>query len=437
MNSTDPANQDLFLFSDEGSPGGVEDALPAPARRIWSVMVIDDDADVHRATQFALEGSVLFDRRIELVHAHSAAQARDLLLTHGNIALVLLDVVMETHDAGLQLVDFIRNVAGHRATRIVLRTGQPGYAPELDTLLQYDINDYKTKSELTHHKLITTVAAALRSYDQLCTIEAGRRGLELIVQASGSFLEPQGLSNFAAGVITQMAAILGVQPEGLVCAQGERGGGGGADTASTGGSPNVSLSGIAANGLLQMALVLFVTFFLYRDGAAISNALYVGARKLGGELGENMLDKARGTVVGVMLGIVGTAAAQGTVAMLGFLIAGVPQAMLLGFATFFLSMIPVGPPLIWGGAAAWLYSEGQTGWAIFMVLYGLFVISSIDNFVKPILIARGAGLSILLIALGVLGGVLVFGFIGIFLGPVLLALGHMLFGRWTREDIPA
>lgn len=196
----------------------------------------------------------------------------------------------------------------------------------------------------------------------------------------------------------------------------------------------LALGGIAANGLLQLALVLFVTFFLYRDGEAISNALYVGARKLGGELGENMLDKARGTVVGVMLGIVGTAAAQGTVAMIGFMIAGVPEAVLLGFATFFLSMIPVGPPLIWGGAAAWLYGEGQTGWAIFLVLYGLFVISSIDNFVKPILIARGAGLSILLIALGVLGGVLVFGFIGIFLGPVLLALGDMLLQRWLREE---
>ena len=188
------------------------------------------------------------------------------------------------------------------------------------------------------------------------------------------------------------------------------------------------LGGIAANGLLQLALVLFVTFFLYRDGAAISNALYLGARKLGGELGENMMDKARGTVVGVMLGIVGTAAAQGTVAMIGFLIAGVPAAMLLGFATFFLSMIPVGPPLIWGGAAAWLYSEGQTGWAIFLVLYGLFVISSIDNFVKPILIARGAWMSILLIALG---------FIGIFLGPVLLALGDMLLQRWLREELHA
>lgn len=196
----------------------------------------------------------------------------------------------------------------------------------------------------------------------------------------------------------------------------------------------LALGGILANGLLQVSLVLFVAFFLFRDGEALSNALYTAARKLGGELGEGMIDKTRDTVLGVMLGIVGTAAAQGTVAMLGFLIAGIPAAILLGFATFFLSMIPVGPPLIWGGAAAWLYSEGQTAWAVFMVLYGVFVISSIDNFVKPILIARGAGLSILLIGLGVLGGVLVFGFIGIFLGPVLLALGQMLFIRWIREE---
>lgn len=195
----------------------------------------------------------------------------------------------------------------------------------------------------------------------------------------------------------------------------------------------IALGGIVANGLLQLALVLFVVFFLYRDGAVLSNALYTAARKLGGELGGQLLDKARGTVVGVMLGIVGTAAAQAAVATIGFLIAGVPGALLLGFATFFLSMIPIGPPLIWGGAAAWLYGQGEAGWAVFLVFYGLFVISSIDNFVKPILIARGAGLSILLIALGVLGGVLVFGFIGIFLGPVLLALGQMLFERWIRE----
>jgi len=195
----------------------------------------------------------------------------------------------------------------------------------------------------------------------------------------------------------------------------------------------LAAAGIAANGLLQMALVLFVAFFLFRDGEMLVQALAVAANKLGGELGAGMLVRARDTVLGVMVGLVGTAAAQGTVAILGFLIAGVPGAMVLGFATFFSSMMPaVGPPLIWGGVAIWLYSEGQTGWAIFMVLYGIFIISSIDNLVKPMLMARGAGLSVLLVTLGVLGGVLVFGFIGIFLGPVLLALGQMLFARWIH-----
>ncbi|MGE5491629.1 MAG: AI-2E family transporter [Actinomycetota bacterium] len=199
----------------------------------------------------------------------------------------------------------------------------------------------------------------------------------------------------------------------------------------------LSLGVLVANGMLQIVLVLFVAFFLYRDGEAINQALGTGARRLGGPLGERMLQLARGTVNGVMLGLVGTAAAQGAVALIGFLIAGVPGAVLLGFATFFLSLIPAGPVLIWGGAAAWLYHGDQTGWAIFMVLYGILVISSIDNFVKPILIARGAGISILLIALGVLGGVMVFGFIGIFLGPVLLALGHALVKEWTQEELAA
>ncbi len=196
----------------------------------------------------------------------------------------------------------------------------------------------------------------------------------------------------------------------------------------------IAAGGVVANGLLQLALVLFVVFFLYRDGEVVAAALYGGARKLGGELGEGLVDKARGTVFGVMLGIVGTAAAQGSVAMLGFFVAGAPAPVLLGFATFFLSMIPVGPPLVWGGAALWLYGDGQTGWAIFMALYGLLIISSIDNVVKPVLMARGAGLSVLIVALGVFGGVLVFGFIGIFLGPVLLALGHLLLTRWLREE---
>lgn len=188
---------------------------------------------------------------------------------------------------------------------------------------------------------------------------------------------------------------------------------------------------LTGEGLLQLVLVLFIAFFFYRDGPALSERLKSGSRMLAGALGEQMLTLARSTVMGVMVGIVGTAAAQSLVALIGFLIAGVPGAVLLAAATFFLSMIPIGPPLIWGGAAFWLYDQGQTGWAIFMVVYGVAVISSVDNFVKPLLISRTASLPILLIALGVFGGVLAFGFIGIFLGPVLLALGLVLAEKWT------
>jgi predicted PurR-regulated permease PerM len=190
---------------------------------------------------------------------------------------------------------------------------------------------------------------------------------------------------------------------------------------------------LAGQGILQLALVIFIGFFLYRDGISIVSFLKSAAHRLGGELGLEMLQLSRSTVTGVMVGIVGTALAQALVALIGFAIAGVPGALLLGMATFFLSMIPVGPPLIWGGAAFWLYSQGEMGWAVFMVIYGVLVISSVDNFVKPILISRSASLPILLIALGVFGGILAFGFIGIFLGPTLLALAHTLLLRWVRQ----
>jgi predicted PurR-regulated permease PerM len=199
----------------------------------------------------------------------------------------------------------------------------------------------------------------------------------------------------------------------------------------------ISAIGIASNGIVQMAFVIFVGFFYYRDGHLIAAQLSAAAEKLGGTLGQEMLLLTQGTVTGVMVGIVGTAIAQALVALVGFLVAGVPGALLLAMATFFLSMIPVGPPLIWGGAAFWLYQQDHVGWAIFMVLYGLLVISSVDNFVKPILISRTASLPILLIALGVFGGILAFGFIGIFLGPTLLALANALFNRWATWHKPA
>jgi predicted PurR-regulated permease PerM len=199
----------------------------------------------------------------------------------------------------------------------------------------------------------------------------------------------------------------------------------------------LGLGAVIGQGLLQISLVLFIVFFLYRDGARISKLLETAAERLGGELGESLLELAGNTVKAVMVGIVGTAAAQALVALVGFLIAGVPGALLMSAGIFFLSMVPVGPPLIWGGAAFWLYQQDQHGWAIFMLLWGLLAISSVDNFVKPLLISRTASLPILLIALGAFGGVLAFGFIGLFLGPTFLALGQALFLAWTASKAPA
>ncbi|MBS0337328.1 MAG: AI-2E family transporter [Proteobacteria bacterium] len=193
---------------------------------------------------------------------------------------------------------------------------------------------------------------------------------------------------------------------------------------------------VLGEGILQMLLVGFVGFFFYRDGEALMVALRATMARMAGSMSESIISTIDNTITSVLYGIVGTALAQAGVALAGFLIAGVPNAFVLAAATFFLSMVPVGPPLIWGGAAAWLAQRGEVGWAVFMVLYGLLVISSIDNFVKPYLISRGSSLSFALVFLGVLGGVLAFGLIGLFLGPVLLAVAVILLDYWMHPPPP-
>ncbi|MDP1522333.1 MAG: AI-2E family transporter, partial [Methylotenera sp.] len=166
----------------------------------------------------------------------------------------------------------------------------------------------------------------------------------------------------------------------------------------------------------------------------LADGLLVAVRRLGGELGEEMLHLSCSTVKGVMLGIFGTALAQSAVALVGFIVVGAPVPILLALATFFLSVIPVGPPLVWGGVSLWLYNHGDHGWAVFMALYGLLAISSVDNVIKPILISHSSHLPLLLIVLGVLGGAVAFGFIGIFLGPTLLAVGLTLITHWIATQ---
>jgi predicted PurR-regulated permease PerM len=184
-------------------------------------------------------------------------------------------------------------------------------------------------------------------------------------------------------------------------------------------------------GVAQMSLAAFVSFFLYRDGHALLRAIGVAMERVIGPSAERVATTVSHTVRGVMYGLLGTALAQALVAAIGFAIAGVPGVLLLGFATFVMSLVPVGPPIIWGGATIWLFNQGQTGWAVFMLVWGLVLISGVDNVVKPMLISRGSSLPFLLVLLGVLGGVLAFGFVGLFIGPVLLAVGYSLMREWT------
>lgn len=191
---------------------------------------------------------------------------------------------------------------------------------------------------------------------------------------------------------------------------------------------------IIGEGVLQLTLIAFIGFFFYRDGAALLQALRHALDRVAGQLAADLLQTVGATVNGVVYGIVGTGIAQAVAAFVGFLIAGVPGALMLGFFTFFLSIVPAGPAVLWVSAAVWLFYQDQPGWAIFMAIWGFFVISGIDNVVKPWLISRGASLSFALVLLGVLGGILAFGFVGIFLGPTLLAVGFNLVRRWAAPQ---
>jgi predicted PurR-regulated permease PerM len=184
-------------------------------------------------------------------------------------------------------------------------------------------------------------------------------------------------------------------------------------------------------GLIQLALSIFIAFFLFRDGVAVGERLTTAVERIGGEPGRHLLTVAGKTIRGVVYGILGTALLQAITTGIGLLIAGVPGAMLLGLLTFFVSVVPVvGTGLIWIPAALWLFHQGLTGWGIFLLIWGVGV-ANIDNFVKPWLISQGSDMPFILIFFGVVGGALAFGFIGVFLGPTLLAVGFRLLEEWN------
>ena len=206
------AEQDdvLHLIDDTGT------APEASTARKWKVAVIDDDPAVHEGTRFALSDYSLHGQTLEILSAYSAAEGRTLMRDHPDIAAVLLDVIMETDAAGLDLVEYIRNDLRNETVRIILRTGQPGQAPERRVIVQYDINDYKAKTELTADKLFTSLTAALRSYQQLERMVQTRRGLEIIIDAASTLYDFKSMQRLAEGVLTQLASLLNVDCAGIL-----------------------------------------------------------------------------------------------------------------------------------------------------------------------------------------------------------------------------
>ncbi|RVU40278.1 response regulator [Rheinheimera riviphila] len=207
-----------FLFGHDNS--ATQPAEPEPVtsfQQPWKVLVIDDDESIHQITTLVLRGFSFENRPVELLHAFSGREAYAMLQQQTDIAVAIVDVVMETNHAGLDLVKAIRADLKQPQIRLILRTGQPGEAPEESVIRDYDINDYKNKTEVTAIKLKTLLYSALRSYRDICIIDSNKKGLEKIIASTVSFLECESLTEFASNILAQASHLLGLEHQQIYC----------------------------------------------------------------------------------------------------------------------------------------------------------------------------------------------------------------------------
>lgn len=205
MNQHTPSEDEselMFAPEDDGaSPSSLSNMT-------WKILIIDDEPDIHEVTQMSLANFEFGGCGLTFLNAYSAQQAREILKQEKNVAVALVDVVMENEHAGLELIKYIREELNNEFIRLILRTGQPGQAPERKVIREYDINDYKEKTELTSQKLYSTIFTSLRSYRDLIALDNNRRGLEHIIRASGHLFALPKLSEFIQGVLEQLVALL-------------------------------------------------------------------------------------------------------------------------------------------------------------------------------------------------------------------------------------
>ncbi|GLQ30314.1 DUF3369 domain-containing protein [Litoribrevibacter albus] len=202
-------SEDDLLFMDEEETESKDEVVP------WKILIVDDEAEVHDVTRFALSGFDFDDKPLLFLDAYSGQEARTILAENPDIAVILLDVVMESEDSGLKVAKYIRETLNYTSVRIILRTGQPGHAPEKSVVRDYDINDYKAKTELTAQKLYTLMLSSLRSYRDIVCLEKNKRGLEKVIQCSRGIFEKHAMDQFVEGALEQLVSLLFLdhQPE--------------------------------------------------------------------------------------------------------------------------------------------------------------------------------------------------------------------------------
>lgn len=197
----------------------------------------------------------------------------------------------------------------------------------------------------------------------------------------------------------------------------------------------LGIAGAIGGGIAELALSVICAFFFYRDGEAALRRVSDVLDHIAGSRARHLMLVAYGTLKGVVYGVLGSSLVQAILAMFGYWLAGVPAPILLGLVTGFFGIIPGGPALVWLPAAIWLFYNGDTAWGIFTVLWGALLVGSIDNVIRPLFVSRGGALPLLLVLIGILGGATALGFIGIFLGPTILAVLYALMREWSPGDV--
>ena len=206
-----------FIFHDE-----VEEEIEEQQKKtekFWRILVIDDDESVHQVTRLVLADAEIEHRNLEIVSAFSSKEAREIMLNDDSFCMAFVDVVMETDHAGLELVEWIRKDLKNQAIRLVLRTGQAGSAPEARVIKEFDINDYKEKTDFTANKMITTVYASIRAYRDIMTIQRSLDAFKKLIEATHDLLKIDQLKSFGSAALNHLLALMNVESSALYIAR--------------------------------------------------------------------------------------------------------------------------------------------------------------------------------------------------------------------------